>query len=66
MITRIDELSPKLGIAWKEELKPLIFEADCFSMAVTDHIRLLYDRCDALLMRLEEHEKIMLELMKVR
>lgn len=63
---KIDELPPEIGIAWKEELKPLTLQADSIPMNVIDQIRLLYDQCDALLRRLEEHEKVMLELMKVR
>lgn len=66
MITCIGKVSGKIGIAWKEELEPLCRPDDRYPMTSTEHIRLLHERCDALLRRLEEHEKVMLDLMKVR
>ena len=68
-ITNIDEMPGKIEIAWKEELKPLEYPRVTAGFTINEVFDFIYfcsKRCDALLKRLEEHEKVMLDLMKVR
>jgi len=53
----ISTKSETMSIIWKEELKEL------GSPAEGRHINILFERCDALLRRLNEQEQIIIRLM---
>jgi len=52
--------SETMSIIWKEELKELGSPACSFKER---HINILFERCDALLRRLNEQEQIIIRLM---